>query len=74
MEVEWKFLMKVEFSWLKIFKIFQIWTKNARLEQLSFHPSFVTITKPLSNKILEACRERLKLMSKHLEIDGRKDF
>ena len=51
-----------------------MWTKNARLEQLSFHPSFVTITKPLSNKILEACRERLKLMSKHLEIDRRKDF
>ena len=37
-------------------------------------PSFVTITKPLSNKILQTCCKGLKIMRKCLEIDGRKGF
>ena len=40
----------------------------------AIEPSFLTITKSLSNKILETCCELLKYMYKLLDIDGRKDF
>ena len=37
-------------------------------------PSFVTITKPLSNNIGEARYEGLKSICKLFEINGQKDF
>ena len=54
-----------------IFKIFQIWTKYGRLEQIpppfphlkhlqAIYPSFVTITKLSSNEIREIFCEGLK--------------
>ena len=69
-----------DFLWLAIFGISQLWTKYARFEQLfpknfqANYPSFVTIIKPLNNKIGETFCEGLKLMCELFEIDGQKDF
>ena len=72
------------FLWQTIFEIFQVWMNNEILEgippYISFlkqlkavHPSFVTITKPLGNKIGKAFYPGLKWMCKCFEKNGQKD-
>ena len=74
-----------DFSWQAIFEIFLIWTKYEILEQISLtfpflkhlqviNPSFVTFTKPLSNKIIEKFCEGLKWMCKLFEENEQKRF
>ena len=57
----------IDFLWLAVFEIFQIWTKWARLQQISLFktfasnwPSFLTITKLLKKKKIEKFCEGLK--------------
>ena len=80
--------IKVQFDYflgLIISEIFQIWTKYARLERISImfpylkhlqaiDPSFITITKPLSNKIIQTFDEGLEWIWKFFEINGQKNF